>query len=359
MPEVPESPRAAKYLIERVKDLLSHLRISQTFLLELDLDNNPVDESVAMAKAYQHKLQAVAAQRIDTRGRFKKQIRPEGQQPDRYFLFLDECGSHVTSHIDDKFPFFCVAGVIVKESEYEAFDVTWKAWKTKHLGSPTVVSHEPDLRSNSRKFRRSDPLEKKELKESLDQVLMDLDYHTIAAVVDLREFKRLHPESEVDEFLPRSCYLIAIDFIMERFVHFLQYAGNDARGLVIAESRGLKEDAIVHAEYINLHIRGTQFMSESDFRHQLRPYIEFYRKKRNSSGLQIADLAARPLAEIARDPASTPERWDVFRSKLYDGMKAAPHSYGLKVFPLTEVNDPFPELPRKAKGNTNRVPSAD
>ncbi len=172
-------------------------------------------------------------------------------------------------------------------------------------------------------------------------ILGELDFTCIATVVDMREFVANHPAGLVDEFLPESCYLMCIDFIMERFVHFLRHAGNDARGSVIAESRGLVEDAKVHAEFIRLHLEGTQFLSAKAFRAQLRPYIEFYVKKRNHSGLQIADLAARPFAEIVLGRESSPARWETFKSKLYDGQKEAPHSYGLKVFPLTESNNPF------------------
>jgi hypothetical protein len=134
---------------------------------------------------------------------------------------------------------------------------------------------------------------------------------------------------------------MAIDFVMERFVHYLRVAGDSGRGSVIAESRETKEDIFVNHEYVRLQKEGTQFVSESDFRWYLSPYMSFLRKSANSTGLQIADIAARPLAEKILDPSSSPKRWDVISGKLYDGLQGRPESYGLKIFPLVEWNDPF------------------
>ncbi|CAN5828282.1 hypothetical protein BH24CHL3_BH24CHL3_03640 [soil metagenome] len=190
---------------------------------------------------------------------------------------------------------------------------------------------------------------REQLRAELGRILGELNYTCIASVVDMKEFVTQHPEGKVDDFLPSACYLMCVDFVLERFVHFLQHKGHDAKGLVVAESRGALEAAKIHAEFIRLHIEGTQYISGSVFRHQLRPYVEFCRKTRNNSGLQIADLAARPFAEKILRPLETPQRWETFKEKLYDGLKDAPHKYGLKVFPLTSENDPFPNLPKQAK----------
>lgn len=348
---VPTNPRAARYELERVRDLLSHLELAKVALRGVGYETTAIDTLIAEARVHAERLASAAGGRIDSRRRVKRPARPGHARVSEYYLFLDECGNHVPGYIDPKFPAFCLSGIIVSREAYEAFDVVWKAWKTRYLGAPDQLTHEPDVRTCSGKFHRADPYAQEDLLLALESVLRDLEFRIIAAVVDLEAFEGLYPDSAVDEFLPQSSYLMCIDFVMERFVHFLQHEGRDGKGLVVAESRGLKEDAIVHAEFIRLHLQGTQFVSQSDFRRQLRPHIEFYRKSRNSSGLEVADLTARPLAEIVLDPEGDPARWNVFRDKLYDGGKDEPHKYGLKVYPLTEANDPFPELPRKAKGD--------
>jgi hypothetical protein len=165
--------------------------------------------------------------------------------------------------------------------------------------------------------------------------LESLPFPCIAAAIDKVRFREMYADGRVDDFLPTSAYLMCVDFIMERFTHFLCHVGGGAQGTVRAESRGLREDALVHHEYIRLHLEGTQFCSESQFRGYLRPAIQFERKDANTSGLQIADLMARPIADKVLDPTGSPERWEVVAAKFYDGTHDRRSSYGLKIFPAS------------------------
>jgi len=356
MSELPVSPRSARVRLEQARALAAQLAVVDGLLNQLEIDAKPLGSIRNETRVIIEKLESAALGRIEPRVRFKAIPRPDEMRSPECYLFLDECGTHIG--LDEKFPVFCLSGVIVSKADYEAFDVTWKAWKTRHLGGPEVVAHEPDARHFNRQFRRDTANQRAELERSLAERLQELDFTCIAAVIDMKAFHADHPTGAVDEFLPTACYLMCIDFIMERFVHFLHYKGDDARGLVVAESRGALEDAKVHAEFIRLHIEGTQFLSAYQFRHQLRPHIEFLRKTRNNSGLQVADLSARPFAEKVIDPTADVARWPAFKQKLYDGMKAAPHSYGLKVFPLKESNDPFHEFREQAKGDVSDIPFA-
>jgi hypothetical protein len=327
--------------------------------MHLGLETLDLDQLLMKSLAVENQLRQRSEKQVESRGKFRKAIRPEGAKVPQYYMFLDECGTHAVAPIDRNFPVFALCGIIVDAEKYHEFDVKWKNWKIGALGIDDPKIHEPDLRKYSKRFRRNTDDERSEVDTSLKSLLEGLDFHCIAAVVDLAAFGSLHPTGRVDDFLPQSCYLMAIDFVMERFVHFLQRFGQDARGHVFAESRGPKEDVLVNYEYVRLQKEGTQFISESDFRYQLRPYIEFHRKSSNNSGLQVADIAARPLAEKVIDPGSNPKRWDVFMEKLYDGCKGEPFSYGLKVFPLTEANDPFQEDRSKKKEMHDASPSPD
>jgi len=336
------TPRAARIKLERVDRLLSHLSAARRLFEEIDSSENSeiVASLIDGLAPSRSRYQSISDGRIEPRKRFKKQIRPEGAAIPEYILCLDECGSHVPEAARSNFPVFCVSGIILSKAAYGTIDDLWKAWKTTYLGSPDIVVHEPEVRGCTKNFRRSTSSERENLWKALEDILAKIDFTCICAVVDLRSFYELHPDGKVDHFLPKSIYLMCIDFIMERFVNFLHHR-DDARGSVVAESRGTVEDAIVHAEFMRLLTEGTQYVPPVSFRWALRPYIEFYVKKRNHTGLQIADLSARPFAEKILAPETTPARWDIFSARLYDGMKDAPHSYGLKVFPLTEENNPF------------------
>lgn len=337
----PQHPRAARIKLSKVEMIQRHLEQAQSGLSYLGLGDAALHEALSQTQQMRDRLAFIAKERIEPRKRFPKVIRPEGAHIPEYYLCLDECGSHVKESTTSAFPVFCLSGVIIAKAQYETIDGRLKDWKTLHLGSPSVILHEPDIRTCSGPFYRSSNEAKLALWQNLESTLEDLEFTCISAVVDMREFARNHPQGKVDDFLPQSCYLMCIDFIMERFLHFLHHVGNGATGIVIAERRGLVEDAKVHAEFIRLHLEGTQYIAASEFRSMLRPYIEFLPKKRNHSGLQIADLAARTFADIVLGRQTIPARWSTFAKKLYDGKQSRPFSYGLKVFPATETNTAF------------------
>lgn len=354
-------PRAARLKLARAQDYLAHLEFARRAKTRLDNDTAQLDEEMIRARNAVQKYSAWADARIDPRRRLPVILPSEDSPPRReYLLFLDECGIHPLSPDSDQFPLFCLCGVIVDVERYATFDRLWKTWKAKWLGSRRVIVHEPDVRKRSHHFHvTGDPAREQAILDSLAAQLAELEFWCIAAVIDKRRFAQLYASGNVDDFLPKSGYLMCVDFIFERFVHFLYYAGENAQGAVIAESRGLREDAEVHAEFLRLQLEGTQWHAEHQFRGQLRPFIEFKRKDCNSSGLQIADLVARPVAEKVREPEATPERWQSVASKFYDGGKERRSSYGLKIFPTPETEEIFGETPVKANEDAHASPLAD
>jgi hypothetical protein len=335
----PQHPRAARLKLAHAQDYLAFLELARRAKLRLGGDVSVLEREIETARNTVVNLGQKADARIDPRRKLPPPVREDHLRArSEYLLFLDECGSHALASGDGRFPVFCLCGVIVEHAQYETFDQIWREWKSKWVGAPNARVHEPAVRTRSGLFFDPDLGHVQARIEALDDCLRSLPFTGIAAAIDKRRFGELYPTGEVDDFLPRSAYLMCIDFIMERFTHFLYHVGNGAQGVVRAESRGLREDAEVHHEYIRLHLEGTQFCSESQFRGYLRPFIQFERKGGNSSGLQVADLMARPLAEKVLDPNRSPDRWDIVASKLYDGTKGRRSSYGLKVFPATEVD---------------------
>jgi len=63
--------------------------------------------------------------------------------------------------------------------------------------------------------------------------------------------------------------------------------------------------------------------------------IIFADKKTNSSGLQMADLVARPIARVILDLPGQPNRaWPIIEKKLFTPRGASSYSgWGLKIFP--------------------------
>jgi hypothetical protein len=129
---------------------------------------------------------------------------------------------------------------------------------------------------------------------------------------------------------------MALHFVAERLAIALDKLFGGGRAHVVAESRGPKEDALLQYEFARLQLDGTSYVSASFFRQQLCPGIDFRDKKRSETGLQFADLLARPCAEKVLDPASTPARWPELRSKLCPTQETANSILGLKIIPWDE-----------------------
>ncbi len=351
-------PRAARIKLGEAKDYLALLEFARRAKQRLDGDTGALDELVIHARNMVEQYAAWANIRIDPRRRLPAKTFSEHDRRPEFRFFLDECGTHDLRPENDPFPVFCLCGIAVPADRYDTFDALWKDWKARWLGDSHARVHEPNVRHCSHRFYRADPAEQRELIESLNQQLAELEFTCIAAVIDKRRFVELYPSGKVDDFLPISTYLICTDFVFERFVHFLYHVGGDARGLTQAESRGLREDAEVHAEFLRLHLEGTQWQSEHQFRRALRPYIEFHRKDGKISGLEVADLVARPIAEKILRPDTTPARWAIIEPKIYDGLQGRKLSYGLKVFPAPE-HDPISAAGHKTDGDAEAPPSAD
>lgn len=323
-------------------DYIAHLEFARRAKLRFGATTESIEVEQAWAYTEINRLNQVCGERIEPRRKLPKSILPTGEKRPEYHLFLDECGNHRVNPLRDPFPIFCLAGVIVPVDSYDDFDREWKNWKADHLGGDHVLVHEPDVRHRVKGFYRADPDEQAQLFHSLNSVLGRLEFTCIAAAIDKRAFADVYADGQVDDFLPSSAYLMCVDFVFERFVHFLHHS-RDARGLTTAESRGPREDAEVHFEFLRLHLEGTQWQPQRQFRHALRPYMEFRRKNGNISGLEIADLVARPIAERILALNSTPIRWETVEQKLYDGGKSRKGSYGLKVFPTPNLERIFSE----------------
>ncbi len=261
----------------------------------------------------------------------------------RCFLFLDECGGHETNKVDSKFPVFCLSGLVVEQDAYvEQLSARWDGFKAEFLKSRAHRIHEPEIRGRRLKHRLARyGTDAGRFSLALDELLQTGDYTLISAVIRKDEYHAEFANSHVDAFLPLSQYNIALDFILERFVHYLYYRANDARGLVIAERIGTKEAAQLRGEYTRLQLEGTQYVSPSWFRYQLDEAVVFGDKDDLIPGLEMTDVAARPIAEKVLNPEGTPKRWEPIKTKFYDGGQGRPESYGLKVFPSPIENSLF------------------
>lgn len=248
-------------------------------------------------------------------------------------VYLDECGSHSLS-AKEPFGAFVLAATLIRNDNLAEVDRDFRDWKRVNLGDAAKNIHEPDVRKGKGPFNcGGDRARQDEIRRELASLLRRLDFVVIACVLDRGRYLRDFGTSPPDDSLPNHPYLMTLHFLMERVVMALDGHLGGGRAQVVAEARGPREDALLQYEYARLHLDGTAYVSAAWFRNQLTPGIEFVSKRDNVTGVQLADLAARPCGEKVLHPSSAPARWPEIRDKLCAGQETRNSILGLKVIP--------------------------
>lgn len=328
--EASRDPRVQRRQLDALETSLNYLEHAAHLRKAGGLPEDPeLRKQIERGRDECRKLKSQLSGRVESRRRPKNRAAFQS-----CIVYLDECGQHLVRVPDGNFPVFVLSAVIVKDEDKATVDAAWKGWKRELLGSAGVIVHEPDVRNCRGDFR--DEKGQKAI-EALPAILEELEFRAVTVAVHTGDYHEKHGGGQLDNSLPAHTYLMALDFLLERVLFALDthYGGAGAR--LIAESRGYKEDAQLQYEFARLHLEGTTYVPSTWFRQQLNPGIQFMTKKDNNTGLQLADLIARPIAEKVLDPSGTPDRWEVVRAKLCDGKETKNSSIGLKVLPWKDA----------------------
>lgn len=239
-----------------------------------------------------------------------------------FVVFADESGSPVLENPDPTFPVFVLSCVIARKDRYvDQVVPSLQRLKFDFVGHDQLILHERDIRRQQKDFAflQVDAATRTAFLERVNDIVAAADVELVAAVIDKVRLAKRYSN-------PWSPYEVALHFCMEKLLAQLLQHGQAGRLVhVIFESRGKRED-----QELELHFRriaGNQVQwghVRRDFsRVQWEPV--FVDKRANSSGLQLADLMARPLGLRVLRPKQPNRAFDVLRPKL------APN--GLKVFP--------------------------
>ena len=244
-------------------------------------------------------------------------------QPSRFIAFFDECGDHSLAKIDADFPIFVLALVIVEREAYrDAILPAFNKLKLRWFNHEGINLHSRDIRLSTGPFQllRNPALR--------PQFLGDM-----SALVDGAPFTLFISAIQKQTHLERygvnadNPYDLALEFTMERLIHFLHAEGETSLPIV-AEARGRQEDNSLEKTFYRIIAQGTRFRPADEF-HQLNLSLTFQPKVNNIAGVQLADLCAHPCARHIINPNKENRAFDVARRKVYerDGVS------GWKVFP--------------------------
>jgi hypothetical protein len=211
----------------------------------------------------------------------------------KYRLYIDEVGNpDLRASLNPNHRYLSLTGVIVS-LDYVGTDLNPRIedLKRRYFGShpdDPVILHRKDLVNQRGPFvALQDPNVCAAFDAELMRLVRDLDYAVITAVIDKLDHLKRYQGWSYDPY--HYCLVI----LLERYQLWLDEV--DARGDVMAESRGKKEDQRLKAEFTKIYRNGTANISHADFVARFTSsQLKVKPKSANVSGLQLADLIAHP-----------------------------------------------------------------
>ncbi len=240
-----------------------------------------------------------------------------------YIIYADESGDHSLEKINPEYPIFCLALCVIKKSDYiNAITPSIQKLKFDYWGHDKIVLHEHEIRKQEKDFsflRANKKLREKFLSE-VNQVVEASPFHVVSSVIK----KDSLYEQYKQKFNP---YYIALKICLDNICSFLINQGEINKSITcIFEHRGKQEDEQLELEFYRIvNNKNTWGNKQQDFK-QINFEIKFAGKSHNSTGLQLADLIARPIGLKILRPTQANQAYDIILKKYTEGCEN-------KVFP--------------------------
>ena len=240
-----------------------------------------------------------------------------------YVIYVDESGDHSLTNINPQFPLFVLSFCIFPVNDYiENVVPHLQRLKFDFFGHDMVVLHEREIRKSTPPF---DILLNAGVRESfmerLNAIIRGSRFGIVACVIDKEQFRERRGGNA-------NPYHVALEFGLERVFLQLQQRHQTKRiARVVFESRGAKEDRMLELEFRRImdttRMRG---MPET---------LAFHcaPKSANSSGLQIADMTARPIGLHVLRAEQDNRAGDLISRKIVRSREGRMEGYGLKIYP--------------------------
>ena len=215
------------------------------------------------------------------------------------------------------------------------------ALKIEAFGTTDVVLHRREILDKNPPF---DALNDPKTRADFDAGMMSLfdaaEYTALAVQID--------KQALVDKYQVWNAqpYHYCLACIIERYVMWLKgksVYGFVARGDVVAEWRGVRQNRRLEASYKRLYAKGSDNVSALEMQtHLSSGQIKIEKKDANTAGLQLADLLANPASRylICRKAGvrmTAPFGREVMKILLTKKFRRGPRGriegYGVKVLP--------------------------
>jgi hypothetical protein len=248
-----------------------------------------------------------------------------------FVVYVDESGDHSLESVAPEFPVFVLAlCVFHKKHYYEKVVPAIEALKFRHFGHDVVVLHEHDIRKEKGAFKFPGRSHKQAFIGELTNIIEASNFILISCVIDKR---RLRGGGS-------NPYHLALGFCLETLLELVQEKKQETRTTnVVVECRGKKEDRDLELEFRRMCASVNHLDRELPFE------VVFAGKKTNSSGLQLADLVARPVGLATFRPEQENRAFEILKRKFFcsGGRRHVGGGYenwGHKIFPPLKSEKP-------------------
>jgi len=195
--------------------------------------------------------------------------------------------------INPQYPAFALTFCVMRKDVYVNTVVpAMQQFKFGIWGHDSVILHEHEIRKNLGHFDllRTDRVLRARFHDELNALIEAAPMAIYASVINKEKYRAKYTS-------PWTPYEVALHFCMERLHTMLTAERQHGKTVhVVLESRGKKEDDALHHEFRRIAENNSHWgcrqcdFSRFDFQSVFIP------KAANSSGLQLADLTARPIA---------------------------------------------------------------
>jgi len=236
-----------------------------------------------------------------------------------YIVYVDESGDHSLTSIDPEYPAFALAFCVFEKAHYVSDVVpAVQRFKFAFWGTDTVILHESDIRRSAGSFNiLLNPTTRDRFYSALNSLITAAPFEIISAVIQKQNLTARYVK-------PHNPYEVALMFCLERLHQCLLELGQQGHVVhVVFESRGRNEDRSLELEFHRILTNGGWGYRKTDFS-AIRYVPVVTKKDANSTGLQLADLTARPIALHSLRPTQPNRAYDLIAPKLSQPAKVFP-----------------------------------
>lgn len=241
----------------------------------------------------------------------------------KYIVYVDESGD-ANWKANSEFPLLCLNYCMFEKEIYLSELIPqFNRLKFEYWGCDNIVLHERDLRKPDKikepavksKYLRLSGERRGKFMDELTELMRRAQFHCFCVVIDKNKVPDRHKS-----FDPYHIALSRGFRQIENYLKLFDPAELSKELHIVFESRGHNDDAALSKAYKQVSVQGSLLgqvpaYDFSNFR------LELMNKKSNSTGLQIADLTARPIGnhylhQTGQKPATDQRAAEVLLDKL-------------------------------------------